>query len=408
MIRNLYYISVKISAIILLCTMVFLPIEKALAVSAADAAYYEKQAAQKLAEANQKKAEAQIYNDQIYLYNKQINQLSGAINTTNGKINDTQDNIDNLTQSIKDEEFKLSQEQDKNGDVIASWYIEGQDGLLEAMIGSNNLSEVATKQQYFDSVRRQIELACEKIQLIKADLAKQKGEQENQLQTLSGLKEDQTARQDTLEATKTSKNRLLNDTKNAIVDLKAQASEYQAEANRIRTILAAIYNSSGKPVGSDLKSSVDGSWYYSQTDSRWRDKNLSPSYLKIGEYGCYITSLAMVSTYYKNSITPPEMVDVSNFNKSGSFYGFDGNSGITIVQQGRVNWDTVNSELASGHPVIVSVYTGHGTAFNADGSNHFIVIRGNSGGVYQIQDPYWMDGSYNISQVKSMKIIRSY
>ncbi|MEI6498732.1 MAG: C39 family peptidase [bacterium] len=398
----------KAITIVILIGMTLMPAKNVFALTASDAAYYEKQAQQKLAEANQKKAEAQIYNDQIYEYNKQITQISNSISTTEGKIADTQNNIDNLAQKIKDAEYDLAQQQEKNGDVIASWYIEDQGGLLEAMIGANNLSEIATKQQYFDSTRRQIELACEKIQIVKADLAKQKQDQEAQMETLTGLKNDQTTRQANLQNTKNQKNNLLSNTKTAIVDLKAQAEKYQAEANRIRTILATIYNASGTPVGSDLKSSIDGAWYYSQRDARWSDKNLSPSYLKIGEYGCYITSLAMVSTYYGNGISPAQMVDVSNFGYDGNFYGFDSNAGITIAQQGRVNWDTVNNELANNRPVIVSVYTGHGTAFNGDGSNHFIVITGKSGGSYQIHDPYWQSASYNISQVKSMKIIRSY
>ena len=84
--------------------------------------------------------------------------------------------------------------------------------MLEAIIGSNNLSEAATKQQYYDSIRRQIELSVEKIQVIKTELAKQKQAQENQLETLNSLKSDQVARQNSLHATKNSKNRLLKST----------------------------------------------------------------------------------------------------------------------------------------------------------------------------------------------------
>jgi uncharacterized protein YvpB len=128
-----------------------------------------------------------------------------------------------------------------------------------------------------------------------------------------------------------------------------------------------------------------------------------PSRLTIKDAGCLITSIAMIATYYGHSITPPGVVAKSSFDYSGSYQGSSG-IGVSVGSSVRVNWDTINSEINQGHPVIVSVKVS-GPVYNSDGSNHFIVIKGFSGGKYLIHDPYWRTSSYDKDEVISMKIV---
>jgi hypothetical protein len=281
--------------------------------------------------------------------------------------------------------------------------MEGENGLLETIIGANNVSEIVTEQQYYDSIKQQIQSSMDKINQMKASLQEEKNKQDAQMSVLNQLKENQTQQQRMLEGNKLMKNRLLNDTTSAVSDLNAQAQQAEAKAQEIRTILASIYSSGkGTPMGSQLTSSIDNSWYYNQTD--YPDTYLSPSRLTIKEVGCLITSFAMIATKYGNSITPPGVVSASNFGYDGSFYGFKRSIGISVGSSIPVNWDTINSEISQGHPVIVSVKVS-GPVYNSDGSNHFIVIKGFSGGKYLIHDPYWRTSSYNKDNVISMKIV---
>lgn len=55
---------------------------------------------------------------------------------------------------------------------------------------------------------------------------------------------------------------------------------------------------------------------YSQRDSRWATQRLGTvNNTTIGDYGCYVTSMAMVASYFGNSVTPSELDDIFTNNK---------------------------------------------------------------------------------------------
>lgn len=396
----------KIIALTLCLSFAMVPFNTVSAASKAEADYYAAQAEAARKQAAQKAQEAQTVKQQISSLNSQIDQTESSLNTTESQIDDTNAKINEISANIKKEEDNLAQEKVKMNSILASWYMEGEDGLLEAMIGANNLSEIVDKQEYYDSIKQQIQTSMDKINQMKDELQKEKEKQEAQASVLNGLKDSQVQQQKSLENNKVMKDRLLNDTTAAISDLNAQAQQAEAKAQEIRKILASIYSSGkGTPMGSQLTSSINSSWYYNQTD--YPDTYMSPSRLTIKDAGCLITSFAMIATKYGHSITPPGVVDASYFSTEGSFYGFKRSIGISVGSSIRVNWDTINSEINQGHPVIVSVKV-PGPVYNSDGSNHFIVITGFSGGKYTIHDPYWRSSSYDKDDVISMKIVNGY
>lgn len=48
---------------------------------------------------------------------------------------------------------------------------------------------------------------------------------------------------------------------------------------------------------------------YSQNDSRWKWDDLGDGYKTIGEWGCYMTNLAMLATAYGHKLNPGELND---------------------------------------------------------------------------------------------------
>lgn len=396
----------KLIAVLVVLSFITAPINAIAATASqlqAQRDYYTAQAEAARKKAQQKAQEAQVVKQQISTLSNEIDENSASLDLTKSQIKSTDEKIDEVLANIKKEEENLANEKNKLNEIVSSWYMEGESGLLEAMIGSDNLSEVVTKQEYYDSIKQQIQSSMEKINLMKASLQEEKNKQDAQMSVLNQLKDNQAQQQKMLENNKTMKNRLLNDTTAAVSDLNTQAEQAEAKAQEIRKVLASIYSSGkGTPMGSELASSIDSGWYYNQTD--YPDTYMSPSRLTIKDAGCLITSIAMIATKYGNSITPPGVVAASNFSYDGSFYGFKRSVGVSVGSTIPVNWDTINSELAQGHPVIVSVKVA-GPVYNFDGSNHFIVIRGFSGGKYLIHDPYWRTSSYNKDNVISMKIV---
>lgn len=205
-------------------------------------------AAQKAADAKakaaQKQQEANYLNSQIDSIEKQIADTQRAINETNGQVTATQAKIDELKAQIKTQEDYLTVENEKMGKLISSWYMEGDDSsLTTAILSSNTLSEVVTKQEYYDSIKQQIEATIEKINQLKSELEKQKTEQDAKIAELKKLQEVQALQKSGLENQQWTKNRLLKDTTAMIAQLKdeekrAAAAEKSAEA-QISAILAA-------------------------------------------------------------------------------------------------------------------------------------------------------------------------
>lgn len=366
--------------------------------------YYAAQAEAARQKAAQKTQEAALVKNQISNIDGQIDQTENAIVQTSGQISETQGKISDLEKAIKEQEDNLAQEKEKMHRVVVSWYMEGDNGgLFEAVLGSNSLSEVTTKEQYYESIRQEIDGMINQIDKLKEQLKGQKGEQENQKTTLEAMKDDQEARQKNLESSMAYKNQLLNYTNSTITDLKTQEAQAQARIAQIDSQIRAL--SATSRWGDQIVSSNDSSWYFTQTGNQ---THLGNSPYTVSQYGCLITSIAMLSRYYGGSATPTSIAsNTSNFDREGYLLvSSPSGTGVNVGSSQSVNWNTLDEEIRNGHPVIVSIYLPSVGAVNRDGSSHFIVIKGKSGNQYLMHDPIGNGRGYNISQVRSMKIVR--
>lgn len=137
----------------------------------------------------------------------------------------------------------------------------------------------------------------------------------------------------------------------------------------------------------DVSQSDGSSWYYSQVDPRWGNYVIGGgysaySYSNIKNIGCLTTDVAMVAKYYGYNITP--LTIASNYNNYyGVLFNWTGLGLFNVVPlgglwSGYVNWAQINTELAQGHPVIVSVgYNYH----------YVILFKRLANGTYLMNDP---------------------
>jgi len=283
--------------------------------------------------------------------------------------------------------------------------MQGQSSLLETVVVSNNVSEVIDSQEYFDSLRHQVETEIENVEKIKQDLYAQKNTKDQQLSELSSLKTAQLDQKSYLENRQNLKNRLLSNTKGAIEDLAEEQEQDKASLASLKAKIDRIISMSR--TGGQIVSANDGSWYYSQLDPRWSDIKMG-RYATIGNYGCLLTSLTMIAKYYGSNYTPATATNASAFNRSGGSQ--DGALiSTSIVHDGKsqpINWSTLDGELAAGRPVVAGVALGIDMG-NSYGVSHFIVIKSKIGeNRYAMHDPLGDGRGYNMSQVKAMRIIR--
>jgi len=358
------------------------------------------QAAQQ--QAQQQQTVAQQAASKISQLNGQISQLNSSLDDVQGQIDDTQGKIATQDQQVADLESQLSKIQRQQDALVRQMYIARESNPDDLAFLSSDVSAAARNQANFDSLKKsvqalyvqttqqeaQVKAARDVLQGQKDKLTAYQGQQQAQVQQLADYQQDQADLKNNAEA--------------AVNRLNAKAAAAQAQAAQISAKIRALTATSNW--GNQIISGTGMGSYYSQIGDYTR---MGYSPYTVNDFGCLITSLAMVSSYYGHHMTPDYIARNGGFSGEGYYYwGTPSNLGVTIQSNSRVNWGTVNSEISAGHPVIVSIYLPSVGAVNPDGSSHYVVIYGNSNGKYLMQDPIAPSGrSYNLSQVRSMLII---
>ena len=145
-----------------------------------------------------------------------------------------------------------------------------------------------------------------------------------------------------------------------------------------------------------------GLTYYSQIDSRWKNKMYSSTnnYSQtIGSSGCGPTSASMIVTACKGAITPDKMADL--FVQYGYRSANDGTywsafraiaDEFDINYKETYNFDTAINLLRNNHYIVCSVGNG---LFTTGG--HFIVLTGIENDIIRVYDPYLYAGKFELS-----------
>ncbi len=364
---------------------------------------YAKEAQAARESSKQKENEADYLQNKLSVLKLEIRNAEASLAITNQKITETSSIVESLKTQIAEQEDLLNQENITMNKIIASWYMEGDEGgLINNLFSSSNFSEVITRQEYYDSIKQQIALRIEKIEELKAQLYEQKTLQENNMAELRRHQDNQMIQVNSIEQQKKYQSYLLNNTNEAIADLKQQEKTATQKVQQLQAQIEKL--SATKIWGGQITSSNDSSWYYSQT--WYPNLYLGSSPYTVKDYGCLITSLAMVAKYNGKNYDVPSAVMASSFNSEGALLY------TPIVSDGgsqAINWSRVNEELDSGHPVIVGVdLPDVYIPGNSYGVDHFIVLKpySQSGNTYKMHDPLGAGRGYNLSQVKAMRIIR--
>lgn len=110
---------------------------------------------------------------------------------------------------------------------------------------------------------------------------------------------------------------------------------------------------------------------FKQTDSRWANTLVGESGQTMAQIGCATTAIAMLESYRTGTtITPDAMAKQLNYTPSGSVYW---PSHYTTVTNSSGYLTRIYNLLKQGKPVLFG-------ARNAAGKQHWVIIRGYTGG----------------------------
>ena len=132
---------------------------------------------------------------------------------------------------------------------------------------------------------------------------------------------------------------------------------------------------------------------------------LGGSNLSTAEYGCLVSSSAMIATHYGKNLKP---LDIA-INSGAFFLGSDKETallwdtitvnGVTIRRIKGQSRSTAENELSAGRPVIAELF----------GGGHFIVLKSGSNGNYIMNDPFTENGhDINFSSKYSLNNITDF
>lgn len=124
------------------------------------------------AQANAAAAQASTYQGELDRLNGQAAAIRGAIAANQAKYTQTQ-------QRIADNEAQLDQQKLVLGANIKQMYLDSSTTPLEALVGSNSLSDYFDKQEYQDKVKDKIQSAMASIQELQAQLEKESAQLEH-------------------------------------------------------------------------------------------------------------------------------------------------------------------------------------------------------------------------------------
>lgn len=354
----------------------------------------ERKAAEYQSVINQKQGEIKSLKNQIYIFNARIGKLETEMEITGDDISLTKLEIIQLEYGIGQTKEDITRQKDNIGKIIQSIAEQDQVSQLEMILQSDDFSDFYSQIVYLENLQNGVQEKVDRLKLLKYNLNIDKEDKEDKQERLERLKEQLIEQKWSLNSQKKSKEALLTHTRGEegkyqqmLANIEAQKKSLLGDINRLRqqkaTELARLKELQEKPP-SQYWSSLN--WYYKQDDVRWTNTTIGISGSKLGDYGCAITSVAMVLTNHGYTITPKKLAKEPIFYYDLIMWPSRWGS-VTCVNcpprhTSSFDWFRLDRELGAGNPVIIFVRA------DGRGAGHYVVAHHKtSDGRYVVHDP---------------------
>ena len=332
------------------------------------------------------------FNAQIQLTQLKIGQTEEKISLLGGRIDQLEGSLSTLTKAFSsraEETYKMS----RTGEQFFFLFT------------ASDLEQMVSRFHYLQKVQEADRDLLVRLQNAQDTYKEEKTDQEK-------LQEELESQRQVLGAQKTAKDNLLAST-------KGEEKRYQQLLSAARAQLAAfsrfVTSQGGATILSGQTKSIDGwGYYYNQRDSLWGNMLMGNSNSSMAEYGCLVTSMAMVASHYGKSLKPSDIAGTPSVFFGNTAYMNQGTwtaAGVTTTRTRVCSWcgestarQKIDEEIDEGRPVIVGLY---------GGPDHFIVILRKDGDNYIMNDPFVPDGGnrplsdkYSVSNISTVDTVR--
>lgn len=368
---------------------------------------------------------AQEVNEIVSDCNRKLQELSGqkqtlttALNTLNIQINliqaqifKTEKDLGVLADEIAALGIKIGQIDQSLGHLSEVMVVRVRETYKQSylepvylLFSANGFPDFINRIKYVRSVQNHDKNVFVAMEQIKLNYDTQKNVKEDKQAEVESLKLKLNKQKSSLASRQLEKQKLLELTRN---DEKKYQDLLQ-EALRQQQAFKKYVTSQGGATILNNQTKCD-SWgcYFNQRDSQWGNQLLGNSSLTAAEYGCFVTSAAMVASYYKKDVKPSDIASNSLAFYSNTAYllhQFSAKGVNFSVTKTSMSTAVIDEELNAGRPIIAGLYSG---------PDHFIVIKGKNDKGYIMNDPFMENGGdrplsdkYSVSDISSLRKIR--
>jgi peptidoglycan hydrolase CwlO-like protein len=382
-------------------------LENQISAKSDDVKNLENQAAQYEDQIRQLQTQVQSLQNEIDLFNAQIAQMEIDIQATQARIEEANLEIERLMQEIADKEAEIANEKSILANLLRQINDYDKETIFEILLKSDEISSFFNEAEYVNVLGEKIKSALDSLKVAKADLEFQREQAELKKKELEDLKADIKMKQDSLAAQKAAKQELLDATlgseekfQNLLSNTREQRKSILGDINNLmaerQAEIARIAADANRPA-----TAASTIWYFSQNDPRWKNDYIGVSNSTLNDYGCALTSVAMVFRYHGIDITPKVLArqpifirDLISWPRQWRFLTLDSynSAGEPIApphRSGGLNssdWERIDREIAAGNPVIIFI--------RAIGRNagHYVVIHSKDTNGYVVHDPVLWNG----------------
>src|SRR3972149_6120271 len=318
---------------------------------------------------------------QIDAYKKKLSSLRNQKNTLANQIIYLDDQIYLTQLEIRAKEEEIF----ANRARLA--YASGQLSSFDIVLGAENLVDALRRIKYLHVLEDQDVQALGEMRDTRTSFNDQKKTLVNKKSDEEKLRKELNQKEDSLAQQKISKRNLLVVTRNDEQTYQRLLKEAQSQLEAIRR--AVNLRGGSTPLYNQTRCNSWGC-YYNQRDARWFYTAMGYSRLATGEYGCLVTSMAMVASHYGKNINPGDISSTPSAffsNTAWLNYSFTVR-GVYMSRTERysgLNRTGIDREVSAGRPGVVAVMN----------LGHYVVIKGKSGSQYIMNDP-WYAGAHDI------------
>jgi peptidoglycan hydrolase CwlO-like protein len=345
------------------------------------------------------RSQSDTLSSQITYMNSQIQLTTLRINSTKAKINTLLIEIDQLVNEVQRLEGVLDSRLSLLIHRVPESYKRSAVSQFGMLLFSRNITDFIKRTKYLQTVQQEDAAIVFQVKSAQNSYNESKQVREDKTKQLEQIKAELERQNRELAQQTQAKNALLSAT-------QGNESRYQQLLEQAKAQIAGFLQFTGG-LALLTNQTVCNDWgcYYNQRDSRWAGYTLGNSSYSIAQAGCLVTSLSMVATHYKKTITPTDIAanSANFFGSSGFLYvGTITVNGVSIT---RNQYGNLDSELSSGRPVIVGLSLSTGS--------HFIVIKEKRSGEYIMNDPVVENGHdinfssrYNLGEIVEVDTVR--